>query len=162
MSAVLLIEAVQRAGGAITLRDDRLRLSAPAPLPEHLVQELRQRKAELLDHLRHAPGSALRESVVIPSKGVESWADGVARLREMSPPRSYPTHIWQQLIVDAERFLENWAPQAAALGWPTWEVPLFRPTGQNSRSALDILKERLARGEIDVAEFEERKRALGD
>jgi putative membrane protein len=43
------------------------------------------------------------------------------------------------------------------------EHPLFRPTGQTSRSAaLDILKERLARGEIDVAEYEERKRALSD
>ena len=42
------------------------------------------------------------------------------------------------------------------------EHPLLGPGGQPSRTALDILKERLARGEIDVAEFEERKRALSD
>jgi len=34
------------------------------------------------------------------------------------------------------------------------------PPGQGQARALD--KERLARGEIDVAEFEERKRALGE
>ena len=122
MSAVLLIEAVQRAGGAITLRDDRLRLSAPAPLPEHLVQELRRRKTELLDHLRHAPGSALRESALIASKNIESWADGVARLAAMARPDTYPAHAWQQLIADAERFLDRWAAQAVALGWPAWEL----------------------------------------
>lgn len=46
--------------------------------------------------------------------------------------------------------------------WLGSEHSLFTPTGQTSRTALEILKERLARGEIDVAEFEERKRALGE
>ena len=54
MSAVPLIEAVQRAGGAITLQGDRLRLSAPEPLPENLLEELRAHKAEVIDHLQHA------------------------------------------------------------------------------------------------------------
>ena len=40
----------------------------------------------------------------------------------MAPPRTYPAHAWQQLIVDAERFLDDWAQQAAALGWPDWEL----------------------------------------
>ena len=50
------------------------------------------------------------------------WTKGVARLATMAPPRTYPAHAWQQLIVDAERFLDDWAPQAAALGWPAWEL----------------------------------------
>jgi putative membrane protein len=33
--------------------------------------------------------------------------------------------------------------------------------GAASRAPLDILQERLAKGEIDVAEYEERRRALG-
>jgi putative membrane protein len=36
------------------------------------------------------------------------------------------------------------------------------PTGRSSGRALDILNERLARGEIDRAEYEDRRRALQD
>jgi len=36
------------------------------------------------------------------------------------------------------------------------------PAGPPARAPLDILKERLAKGDIDVAEFVERRRALGE
>jgi hypothetical protein len=129
MSALPLIEAVRRAGGAITLQGDRLRLSAVEPLPQDLLEDLRLHKEELIDYLHHvgrlklgehaaAPGAAAAP----PNEAVAVWADGVARLRAMPPPPNYPQHAWQQLIVDAERFLDDWAAQVAALGWPAWEL----------------------------------------
>lgn len=129
MSALPLIEAVHRAGGAITLQGDRLRLSAPEPLPEALLQELRTRKAEVIDHLQHARRSglvhaaaaALENRSTPPIEVVADWVVGVARLSAMPPPRSYPEHAWRQQIEDAGRFL-GWVSQAAAMGWPTWEL----------------------------------------
>jgi len=40
--------------------------------------------------------------------------------------------------------------------------PFRHSPRQGEHTALNILKERLAKGEIDVAEYEERRRALGD
>ena len=130
MSARPLIEAVRRAGGAITLRGDRLRLSAPAPLPENLLRELRIHKAELIDHLQHAreadlgkpAAEPIERGAAPPGAMVAARVAGVARLRAMPPPRNYPEPAWRQLIVDGERFLERWGAPAAALGWPDWEL----------------------------------------
>jgi putative membrane protein len=40
--------------------------------------------------------------------------------------------------------------------------PFRHSLRHGERAPLDILKERLARGEIEVAEYEERRRALGE
>ena len=125
MSAVPLIEAVQRAGGAITLQGDQLRLSAPEPLPENLLQELRLHKAEVIDHLQPCgQDRALQESAAlhVSEGGRRPGPRASPACATMPPPRTYPTKAWQQLITDAERFLDDWAAQAAALGWPGWEL----------------------------------------
>jgi hypothetical protein len=66
MSAVPLIEAVQRAGGAIALQGDGLRLSAPEPLPQDLLEDLRLHKKELIDYLHHAGQLKLGEHAAAP------------------------------------------------------------------------------------------------
>lgn len=44
------------------------------------------------------------------------------------------------------------------IGGP-WQPPPYPPPG---RTPLDILKERFARGDIDKAEYDERRRVLGE
>ena len=43
-----LVQDVHSAGGTIVAAGDKLRLSAPEPLPDSLMDELRQHKAEVM------------------------------------------------------------------------------------------------------------------
>ena len=43
-----LIEDVHSAGGTIAVAGDKLKLAAPAPLPNSLMEDLRQHKAEVM------------------------------------------------------------------------------------------------------------------
>jgi hypothetical protein len=84
----------------------------------------------VLDHLRLACGAMHKgiktatptEVGALPDETIAAWTSGIARLRDLTPPRSYPARAWQQLITDADRFLNDWAAQAAALSWPGWEL----------------------------------------
>jgi hypothetical protein len=51
----------------------------------------------------HAEAEDSSERPGIPTQ----WCKGVVRLGTMPPPRHYPERAWQQLIVDAERFLDG-------------------------------------------------------
>lgn len=48
MNPATLIEQVHKAGGEIRADGDKIKLKAPAPLPPELVQEIKERKAEVL------------------------------------------------------------------------------------------------------------------
>ena len=50
------------------------------------------------------------------------WIQGIVRLGGLPPAPNYPTPAWQQLIVDAQGFLERWGAQAARLDWQDWEL----------------------------------------
>jgi len=128
MTAAPVIEAVRRAGGTILVHGEHLRLSAPAPLPDRLVAEVRQHKGEILDFLaagepaaseRQRPSGSPAQTV---EAGLGSWHRGIERLGSMPAPRGYPEHAWTELLADAESFLERWGTQAARLGWQDWEL----------------------------------------
>jgi hypothetical protein len=128
MTAAPLIEAVRRAGGTILIRGERVRLCAPTPLPDTLIADLRQHKAEILDLLRVGGGRDTDRLTPggspVPSAETSFavWTRGVERLGSIQQPQGYPERAWRQLLADAERFLDRWGMQAARLGWPAWEL----------------------------------------
>jgi hypothetical protein len=71
---------------------------------------------------RSAALGALPAGTCAPSDVPAEWVQGLARLAETACPARFPAAKWPQVITDAAAFLERWAAQAAALGWPTWEL----------------------------------------
>lgn len=63
--------------------------------------------------------------------------------------------VFLAVLIAAVALLARW------LGGP-WHGPAPAHHTPQSRTSLDILKERFARGEIDKDEFEERRRVLGE
>jgi hypothetical protein len=116
--AVEALEAVRAAGGNVTLvGPERLKLFAPVPLPDHLVDRVRAAKPELVKLLS---GSTSPPAAIIEYDGgaPRAWAEALARLDPNKPPGDVPPSRWLRFIGDCGRFLDaGWAARAAALGW---------------------------------------------
>jgi hypothetical protein len=67
---------------------------------------------------------AERAAIVEHEAGIpRAWAEGFARLAEMSCPLGIPARRWRRFVDDAGRFLDRgWAAKAAAAGWEPMDL----------------------------------------
>ncbi len=96
-TAPALVREVEAAGGQIAFAGGRLKLSAPAPLPDGLVDELRTHKAEVLSFLQGQASSG--------------WGAETGRLIEWflrTPPPPEPFELYHAVtVLRPDRFWES-------------------------------------------------------
>ena len=135
--AVDALTAVRAAGGEVKLvSPHRLKLIAPRALPDHLIEQVRAAKPELLNLLHKKTDATLRarpnwseleeeRAAIIEYDGgaPRTWAEALARLDPANPPADVPLARWQQFIDDCGHFLDlGWANRAEAFGWEPLEL----------------------------------------
>jgi hypothetical protein len=130
-TAVDTLAAVRALGGEVRLANSgRLKVVAPAPLPNELIERLRAVKPDLLmlltspkplsePHETWTDAEEERAAIVEYDAGVpRAWAEGFARLDPNKPPIDVPPRRWLRFIDDGGRFLDSgWARQADSFGW---------------------------------------------
>jgi hypothetical protein len=105
-SAAEALATVRAAGGDVRIvGPERLKVTAPVPLPNDLVERLRAMKPEL-------------RLALLSEASSRPWAEALARLDPASPPCDISPMGWLRFIDDCGRFInDGWAARAEALGW---------------------------------------------
>ncbi len=127
MTAAQVMDDIRSHGGSVILIGDDLKLQIPKSAPRALIDAVRAAKPELITLLRENPGADddLEERAALVEYGAgvpREWAEGFARLDCTKPPPGYPLPRWHQIINDGGLFLDQWAHQAAGLGWTALDV----------------------------------------
>ena len=134
MAAIDMLAAVRALGGEVKLANSgRLKVVAPAPLPNELIEQLRAAKTRSAN-LALIPGITNRAAGLLGRRrggtrchrGVRCrraarFGEGFPRLDPNDAPADVPPRRWLGFIDDCGRFLDGgWARQAAAFGWDRW------------------------------------------
>lgn len=123
MTTRALLTEIAEAGGQIEALGDRLRLTAPQPLPPDLVARVRNAKSTLLAEIAvratWAATDATRVVIVKRDSTVPpAWTDGFAMLDPDRPPADATLRRWQRFVDDVGLFPEGpFCAVAAALDW---------------------------------------------
>ena len=99
---------------------DDLVIEAPEPLPEPIMVELRQHKAEVINFLNWPVARVIL--LHCPPNVPEEWGQGICDLLAMACPASCPEARWNVLREDSYTFLRDWAARAHELGWTEYDL----------------------------------------
>jgi hypothetical protein len=125
-AAVNTLAAVRALGGDVKLGSPgRLKVIAPGPLPDELIQRLYAAKPDLLTLLTSitvdtwTDAEEERAAIIEYDGGApRAWAEALARLDPSKPPNDVRPERWLRFIDDCGHFLDDgWAERAAVLGW---------------------------------------------
>ena len=111
-TAPALVREVQAAGGQIAFADGRLKLSAPAPLPDELVNDLRTHKAEVLSFLQGQASSSGRDAGAyqrpLPKPIWDAETAGLIAWFLRTPPAPGPFNLYSGVtVLRPDRFWES-------------------------------------------------------
>jgi hypothetical protein len=67
------------------------------------------------------------------------WVLGLRAMAETPCPITIEPKRWLQLRHDAQRFVDQWGPQAAALGWSTLDIFGCHPTHRGSLDYMGLV-----------------------
>jgi len=63
-----------------------------------------------------------REAIIAANGTPEEWVSGYATLVSLPYPENWKQEQWDKVLINTERFLDQWGAQAHNLGWSTNDV----------------------------------------
>jgi hypothetical protein len=132
MTAAIALSAAEFAGVVVELHGQQLLLQASKRPPAVVVRAVVQHRIGIAHLLRRRTDQGiavldLRATIAargrkIPPSPSPDWAEALAALSICRRLEGFSQQRWTRLLIDAERFVEQWGDRASELGWSLLNV----------------------------------------